>query len=61
MIDKKKILIKVKSFLTEYFPHAYGVMITGSFLTEKFNETSDVDIIIQQCLQIIINLGCIYL
>lgn len=46
MIDKKRILIKVKSFLTEYFPHAYGAMITGSFLTEKFNETSDVDIII---------------
>lgn len=46
MIDKKRILIKVKNFLTEYFPHAYGAMITGSFLTEKFNETSDVDIII---------------
>ena len=26
MIDKKRILIKVKSFLTEYFPHAYGAM-----------------------------------
>lgn len=37
MIDKKRILIKVKNFLTEYFPHAYGAMITGSFLTEKFN------------------------
>lgn len=46
MIDKKRILIKVKNFLTEYFPHAYGAMITGGFLTEKFNETSDVDIII---------------
>lgn len=45
--DRQKNINKSqKFFLTEYFPHAYGVMITGSFLTEKFNETSDVDIII---------------
>lgn len=46
MIDKDKILTIVRRFVNDYFPHAHGVMITGSFLTDKFNETSDIDIII---------------
>lgn len=38
--------VKIKEFITQFFPHNYGVMVTGSILTEYFNSESDIDIII---------------
>ena len=37
---------KVQEFVREYFPHNYGVMLTGSVLTKNFNSESDLDVII---------------
>ena len=36
----------VKSFVNEYFPGSTGILITGSFNTPFFNESSDLDIIL---------------
>lgn len=41
-----KISFVVKNFVELYYPFNYGVMITGSCLTQFFNEESDVDVII---------------
>lgn len=46
MLNKQECLHEIKSFITTYFPNSYAVMVTGSFVTEYFNETSDLDIII---------------
>lgn len=43
---KEQIWQEIHSFIDEYFPDSYGVMVTGSFVTEYFNETSDIDIIV---------------
>lgn len=40
------VIIKVREFSKEYFPHNYGVMLTGSVLTKNFNSESDIDVII---------------
>ncbi len=36
----------VEEFVAEYFPSSSGVMLTGSFVSEYFNEYSDLDVII---------------
>ena len=36
----------VKRFISEYFPNSAGVMITGSFVSDYFNEYSDLDVVI---------------
>jgi len=41
----KSVLPILKKFTGLYFPHNYGIMLTGSILTEFFNEESDIDII----------------
>lgn len=46
MKTKEEIWKDIYSFVNEYFTDAYGVMVTGSFVTEYFNEYSDIDIII---------------
>lgn len=46
MREKEEIWEEINSFVNEYFTDAYGIMVTGSFVTEYFNETSDIDIII---------------
>ena len=42
----QSLIIKVQAFVKEYFPHNYGVMLTGSVLTKNFNSESDIDVII---------------
>lgn len=37
---------EVKSFVDEYFPKTSNILITGSFNTPFFNETSDLDIVL---------------
>jgi len=51
IIDKSReklqfVIMKVREFAKEYFPHNYGVMLTGSVLTKNFNSESDIDVII---------------
>ncbi len=46
MNSKDKIWKEIYSFISEYFADSYGVMVTGSFVTNYFNESSDIDIII---------------
>jgi len=43
---KAAIIEKVKTFLNEFFPRNFGVLIGGSFNTEYFNDTSDIDMVI---------------
>lgn len=37
---------EVKTFVDEYFPKTSNILITGSFNTPFFNETSDLDIVL---------------
>lgn len=46
MQDKKYYIKVVEAFVSEYFPSSSGVMLTGSFVSEYFNEYSDLDVII---------------
>lgn len=46
MLSKKYYLEQIKQFIKNYFPNPCGVMITGSFVTKYFNETSDLDVIV---------------
>lgn len=46
MQDKKYYIEIVEAFIAEYFPSSSGVMLTGSFVSEYFNEYSDLDVII---------------
>lgn len=41
----KSTLSVLKRFTEHYFPHNYGIMLTGSILTEFFNDESDIDVI----------------
>lgn len=41
----KSVLPTLKKFTELYFTHNYGIMLTGSILTEFFNEESDIDVI----------------
>lgn len=44
--SKNEIWDIIHFFVNEYFTDAYGIMVTGSFVTEFFNKSSDIDIII---------------
>lgn len=46
MKSKEQIWKEIYSFINEYYADSYGVMVTGSFVTENFNASSDIDIII---------------
>lgn len=46
MNSKDYYISLVKRFVGEYFPGSVGVMLTGSFVSEYFNEYSDLDVII---------------
>lgn len=46
MKDRQCYIDSVLSFVDEYFPHSLGIMLTGSFTSKFFNETSDLDIIL---------------
>lgn len=46
MESKEYYIDNVQSFVNEYFPGSPGILITGSFDTPYFNETSDLDIIL---------------
>lgn len=46
METKEFYIKKVNEFVNLYFPNVWGVMLSGSFTTKYFNETSDLDILI---------------
>jgi len=46
MKDKVLYVEIVKKFVREYFPTIHYVMLSGSFVTEFFNEYSDLDVVI---------------
>lgn len=46
MNSKQYYIDNIKTFVNEYFPSSNGILITGSFNTPYFNETSDLDIIL---------------
>lgn len=46
MCNKDYYINIVKRFINDYFPSSVGVMLTGSFDSEYFNDYSDLDVII---------------
>lgn len=46
MRSKEYYVDVVKRFIGEYFPNSSGVMLTGSFVSDYFNEYSDLDVIV---------------
>jgi predicted nucleotidyltransferase len=46
MKDRQYYIDNVVSFVNEYFPNSLGIMLSGSFVSNYFNETSDLDILL---------------
>lgn len=46
MKSKEQCIALVNQFIAEYFPNSSGVMLTGSFVSNYFNEFSDLDVIL---------------